>query len=104
MYNEMKKYLLLILSLILADQASADTWAPPKISDYYSSDSTYFVRIFPQHIPEKYFKWLEASSKKKKRFLPADTLITPCYAQMYKKTKNGDSLIWEQNLINRIAP
>jgi hypothetical protein len=99
-----KKYIPFILVLTVSGTAYADTWPLPKITDYYSSDSTHFVRIFPQHIPSNYFKWREASPKRKKRFTPADTLITPCYAQMYKRTGAGDSLVWEQNLINRIAP
>lgn len=101
---KMKNYILIILTLLLADELLADSWVPPKIKDYYNSDSTFYVRIYPQNIPEKYFKWVEASPKKKKKFHPSDTLVTPCYARMFKVLALDDSLIWEQKLINRIAP
>lgn len=100
----MKKYILIILTILLAGDLSADTWAPPKIKDYYNSDSTFYVRIYPQKIPEKYFKWVEASPRRKKKFKPSDTLVTPCYARMFKVIDGKDSLIWEQKLINRVAP
>ena len=100
----MKKYILIILAILLADKVLADTWASPKIRDYYSADSTFFVRIYPQDIPEKYFKWVNATPRKKKRFQPADTLVTPCFARMYKVINGKDSLIWEQKLINIVAP
>lgn len=97
----MEKFRLCIILIIVAGEASADSWPPPSIKDYYSTDSTFRLRIYPQHIPEKYYDWLAASPRKKKRFLPADTLLMSCYAQLYKNTMNGDSLIWEQQLINR---
>jgi hypothetical protein len=100
----MKIYILIILALLLADKVSADTWAPPQIKEYYNSDSTFFVRIYPTHIPEKYFKWVKASPRKKKKFLPSDTLVTPCFARMYQVVNGKDSLIWENKLINRVAP
>lgn len=100
----MKNYILIILTLLLADKVSADSWAPPKVKDYYNSDSTFYVRIFPQQIPDKYYKWVQASPRKKKKFQPSDTLVTPCFARMYKVTEGEDSLIWEKKLINRVAP
>jgi len=100
----MKKYIIIILTLLIADKVLADIWDSPKIMDYYNSDSTFYVRIYPRHIPDKYSKWLEASQKKKKKFQPADTLVTPCYARMYKVADGKEKLIWEQKLINRIAP
>ena len=82
----------------------ADSWAPPKTKDYHNEDQTYFVRIVPRTVPEKFWKWMNAKPGQKKRFSPADTTIIPCHAIMYKKTKNGDSLVWKKNLINEIAP
>lgn len=100
----MKKYILIILTFLLADKLSADSWAPPKITDYYNSDSTFYVKIYPQHIPDKYYEWVKALPKKKKKFHPVDTLVIPCYAKMYKVIDGEDRLIWEQKLINRVAP
>lgn len=82
----------------------ADSWAPPKTKDYYNDDKTYFVRIVPRTVPEKFWKWMNANPRQKKRFSSADTTIVPCHAIMYKKTKGADSLVWKKNLINEIAP
>jgi hypothetical protein len=90
---KMKTFTLIILTLLLTDKVFGDSWAPPKIKDYYSLDSTYFVRVFPQKIPDKYWKWVEASPRKKKKFQRSDTLVTPCHAKLYKKKINGGSLI-----------
>lgn len=104
MKDNVKAILFLIFILVCSHQATADTWASPKIKDYYNTDSTFYARIVPTTIPDKYSQWRNASIKKKKKFSPKDTLIVPCYAIMYKRTKNGDSLIWQKKLINRIAP
>ena len=93
-----------ILILFTFKTASADTWLPPKVTDYYSSDSTYFVRVVPRCVPDKYYKWLNASEKRKRKFSPKDTTIVPSHAMMFKRTTNGDSLIWKEKLINQIAP
>ncbi|UXE67249.1 MAG: hypothetical protein KA713_01190 [Chryseotalea sp. WA131a] len=82
----------------------ADSWAPPKTKDYYNEDRTYFVRIVPRTVPEKFWKWMNAKPRQKDRFSPADATIIPCHAIMYKKTKNGDSLVWKKKLINQTAP
>lgn len=95
--DEMEKFRVCIIFFVLAGEASADIWAPPGIRDYYNADSTFCLRIYPRHVPEKYFDWLGASPRKKKRFLPADTLVIPCYAQLYKSTINGDSLSGSSN-------
>lgn len=82
----------------------ADSWAPPRTKDYYSKDKTYFVRIVPRTVPVKFWKWMNAKPRQKRRFTPVDTTIIPCHAIMYKKTKMGDSLVWKKNLINEVAP
>jgi len=90
--------------LVLSFKTMADSWPPPKTKDYYNDTKTYFVRIVPRTVPEKFWKWINAKPKQKKHFSPADTTIIPCHAIMYKRTKNGDSLVWKKNLINQIAP
>ncbi|TAF45244.1 MAG: hypothetical protein EAZ51_09635 [Sphingobacteriales bacterium] len=100
----MKKYIVFIFTFFLTEMVMADTWELPKIKDYYNSDSSFYVRIYPQSIPEKYSKWIEASKNKKKKFSHLDTLITPCYAMLFKVKIGEDSLIWKQKLINQIAP
>ena len=82
----------------------ADKWPAPSVQDYYSADSSYFVRVFPFTTPVKYHKWQEASPKKKRRFSAKDTVQTPCHAMLYERTKVAPSLIWKQNLVNQIAP
>jgi hypothetical protein len=93
---------LFIVSLSLVTMA--DSWTPPKIKDYYNLDKTFFVRIVPRTIPKKFWKWKEAKPVQKKRFNPTDTTIIPCHAIMYKRTKNGDSLVWRRNLVNEVNP
>lgn len=95
---------MIILSLILCSNIWIDTWDPPITTNYYNTDSSFYVKIVPQKIPEKYWNWASASVKKRKRFSPSDTLIIPCHAKMFRITEKGDSLIWEQKLINRVAP
>ena len=89
---------------MLADKALADTWSPPKITDYYNSDSTFYVRIYPQQIPKKYLKWFNTSPRKRKKFHPPDTLVKPCFDQMHQVLNGKKSLFWEKKLINKIAP
>ena len=101
----MNKKVIIIFSLLsISVSANCDTWLEPTIKRYYSSDSTYFVDIIPRKVPAKYYRWINATEKRKKRFHPSDTLITPCHAIMYKNTPDGIEQIWEQKLINRICP
>jgi hypothetical protein len=99
------KYLILIAFLIgVVFPVFSDSWREPRVIEYYSSDSTYYVKIIPRTVPEKYDKWLNAPARKKKKFTAQDTTVVPCHAKMFRKSHTGDSLIWEQKLINRIAP
>jgi hypothetical protein len=103
--NKMRyKCIIIYLLLNISYKAFADTWAPPKIKDYYSQNNKYFVRIFPKKIPEKYWEWKNAKPEDKNRFTIADTTIIPCHGIMYKLTLTGDSLIWRKELLNEIAP
>lgn len=103
-YLKIKTVILILFTLLLTNQVLADSWASPEIKEYFNADRTFYVRIYPRNVPEKYFNWLAALPKRKKKFHPSDTIITPCFARMYKVTNGKDSLIWEQQLINRIAP
>ena len=85
-------------------ELKADRWSIAQTREFYSSDSSYFVRIVPIEIPKRYYKWKNAPNWRKKMFSPADTTIIPCYAEMYKSTTNGDSLVWTRKLVNTIAP
>jgi len=101
----MKKIFFTTVIVLLSSYMSwSDIWAPPKTKDYYNADRTYFVRIVPQTVPEKFWKWYNAKPKKKKKFNASDTTIIPCYAIMFRKTSTGDSIIWKKSLINKIAP
>lgn len=82
----------------------ADSWRASKVKDYYNSDSSYYVRVVPTEIPEKYWNWINASAKQKNKFSPQDTTIIHCHAMMFKKTAGGDSLLWNKKLINKISP
>ena len=99
------KHLLIIIALLFAFNSSkADSWTDPSIKEYYSADSSHFVRIVPRCVPEKYWKWVNASPRRKAKFSPKDTTIVPSHALMFKRTEIGDSLIWKEKLINQVAP
>lgn len=100
----MKKSLGIILLLLAPVFVFADVWKEPETKDYYNADSSYFARIVPINIPDNYYSWKNASSKKKQKYLPTDTIITPCYAMMFKVAEQGDSLVWKKDLVNPIAP
>jgi hypothetical protein len=100
----MKYFTIIVLLIGIVVPVLSDSWREPRETDYYSSDSTYYVKIIPRTVPEKYYKWLNASPRRKKKFSAQDTTIVPCHAKMFKKINTGDSLIWEQKLINSIAP
>lgn len=102
--KKMKYLILAIAALLTFNYAGADSWESPKVKVYYSADSSYFVRIVPKIVPERYWKWMNASTKRKERFSPQDTTIIYCHAMMFKRTKVGDTLIWKENLINQISP
>ena len=50
---KMKNYILIILTILLADKVLADSWASPKVKDYYNSDSTFYV--YPPHLPHIFY-------------------------------------------------
>ena len=98
------KAIFLILCLLFAHLSLADSWSPPKTKRYYSPDSSYFVDIVPQHIPTKYYAWRGAKPHKKHRFAATDTIVTPCSAAMFRLQGPDTVKVWEQQLINRVAP
>ncbi|MCC3155816.1 hypothetical protein LJ737_01110 [Hymenobacter sp. 15J16-1T3B] len=93
-----------VMLLACPKQLAADSWDLPTTYDYYSADSSYFVRIVPLLVPDKYYRWQAAKLKRKNRFSAADTVIVPCHAMLYQRTPTGPRLIWKESLINRIAP
>jgi hypothetical protein len=84
--------------------ARADSWDSPKTTDYYSADSSYFLRVVPTFVPAKYHEWLQASVKKKRRYAPTDTLMVHCHATLLHRVSQQSVAVWHQDLINRIAP
>jgi hypothetical protein len=97
-------FLMLIFLILCGTHVNADTWVSPKTKEYFSADSSYFIRIVPTKIPDKYYEWLNARPKKKKKYSEVDTTIIYCHALFYNKNEGSDSLIWSRKLINRIAP
>lgn len=100
----MTRYFFLFILLFTSDLIIADTWAIPKITVYFSQDSTYMLKVFPRHIPDKYFKWKSSKPRKLKNFTEQDTTIIPCYAILYKIERDDTIQIWNRNLINYIMP
>lgn len=98
------KVALILLAAWWPSLMLADKWPAPEIRDYYSADSSYFVRIFPLTVPAKYYKWQQASPKKKRHFRAKDTVLVPCCAMLYERTKTTPRLVWKQNLVNQVAP
>ncbi len=83
----------------------ADSWANPKVTRYFSEDSTHMLKVVPKFIPDNYYKWFNAKPKKKEKFSVQDTTIIPCYAVLYQVNGPKDTVeIWNKKLINRIAP
>jgi len=83
----------------------ADSWAYPKVTRYYSEDSSHMLKVVPKYIPEKYNNWVTAKPKRKRKFTAQDTTIIPCHAILYKINGSKDTVeIWNKKLINRIAP
>lgn len=100
----MKYFLLLCALFFCTSTAWADFWDSPKTVDYYSADSSYFVRVVPTFIPAKYYNWREASAKKKRRYAPTDTTIVYCHATLFHRTGKQVEAVWHQDLINQKAP
>lgn len=98
------KVILILLAAWWPSLMLADKWPAPEVHEYYSADSSYFVRIFPLTVPAKYYKWQQAAPKKKRRFSAKDTVLVPCYAMLYERTKATPRPIWRQNLVNQVAP
>lgn len=88
-------------------KAKADEWPMPGVREYYNSDSSYFVRIIPAtpvNPNSKYYNWVRASAIEKELFSAEDTLAAPCRAIVYKKAGKSNEIVWEGDLINKIAP
>ena len=95
---------LLLLCCLWAQAVFADSWAAPTQKRYYSADSTYFVEIVPLYIPDKYYKWQAAKPSKKHKFAATDTTLVPCHATMFRVENRDTTKVWEEKLINRVAP
>lgn len=65
----MKKILFLILVFGFSINSFGDTWRNPEITDYYSENGQYVLRVFPTEIPKNYSKWKAAKQKRKKNLL-----------------------------------
>src|SRR5690554_1124929 len=99
-----KIILILMFVIGLNIDSFADTWRNPEITDYYSENGLYMLRVFPSEIPENYSKWKVAKQKKKEKFSAKDTTIIKCHAILFKTTDSDTTIIWEQKLINQISP
>lgn len=104
--NILIKQLTIIIILIATSYSlKADTWNNPETKFYYSKDSTHILKVIPRHTPINFYKWLTAKPNRKKRFNAQDTIITPCYAILYRINEVKDTFeIWKKNLINSISP
>jgi hypothetical protein len=100
----MTRYFFLFILTLTPDLILADTWAEPKITFYFSQDSTYMLKVFPRHIPEKYYKWKSSKPRKLKNFTEQDTTIIPCYAILFKIESSDTLEVWKRSLINYYMP
>lgn len=83
----------------------ADSWRAPRTKRYFSEDSSYMLKVVPKFIPEKYYKWVNAKPRRKKRFTQQDTTIIPCHATLYRVIGAQDTVeLWNRKLINLVAP
>jgi len=82
----MKNILILMLVFGFTINLFGDTWRNPELTDYYSENGQYMLRVFPTEIPENYSKWRVAKPKKKDKFTAKDTTIIRCHAILFKTT------------------
>ena len=97
-------FMVFLSTLLVSASGYADTWGNPEIRNYYCSNGKYYVKVYPLKTPAKYYKWMQTSVRRKRKFNPSDTLLVPCFAKLYKVKVDRDSLIWERQLSNRVAP
>jgi hypothetical protein len=97
-------FLIVILISFTSFNANADFWEDPKVTDYFSENGEYFVRVYPTEIPAKYWKWQKANQRRKAKFSKEDTTIIMCHATLFKIQGKDTLVVWEHRLINRTAP
>lgn len=100
----MKNLLIILFVIGFNIDLLADSWPNPEITDYYSENGLFMLRVYPTEIPANYSKWLVAKPKKKVKFPAKDTTIIHCHAVLFKTTDLDTIIIWEKKLINRISP
>ena len=104
MKDLIKQLTIIIILIVSRYSLKADTCSNPETKFYFSEDSTHILKIIPRHTPINFYKWLTAKSNKKKRFNAQDTIITTCYAILYRINKDKDTVeIWKKKLINYIS-
>lgn len=94
----------IILLFSVFQSAFADFWASPEVKKFYSDNGKYIVEVYPTVIPQKYYKWAFSKPKKKSKFSTQDTTIIYCHAILYKVKETDTLKIWDNKLINRVAP
>ena len=98
MKDLIKQLTIIIILIVSSYSLKADTWGTPETKFYFSEDSTHILKIIPRHTPINFYKWLTAKPNKKKRFNAQDTIITTCYAILYRINKDKDTVeIWKKN-------
>lgn len=80
----------------------ADSWEPPKMKRYFSTNGEYFLEVVPTKISDKYWQWRQAKPDKKAKFKPEDTTIVHCHAKLFKIQLKDTIKVWEQKLINEM--
>lgn len=83
-----KKTLATLFLLIIAIPSNAiiPEFEALYTKEYYSANGLYMVRIIPEFIPNRYYKWKDSNPYRKKLFTEKDTTIIPCHAQFYQIT------------------
>ena len=105
MNNLIKQLTIIIILIATSYGLKADTWGTPETKFYFSEDSTHILKVIPRHTPLNFYKWLTAKPNRKERFNKKDTVVTPCYAILYRINEDKDTVeIWKKNLINSISP
>ena len=104
-------YGLMIIGVLFPTIAKADSWLTPRGAlTYYSENREYKLIVNPKFVPPKYYRYSYKSNKhpKSKRFLrkkeKLEQEITPCIAELYRRSETGSTLIWKQTLLNDVCP
>ena len=101
----MKTLLLgMLLSLLLAASAFADSWAPPSVHSYSSPNGEWKLTVYPRGLTNQldYFRD-KVDGKPNAGGIPGDTQASPI-GHMQRKQGGRWQTVWKAPLVNDVSP